>query len=62
MKLKMSRRGVALGVLFGVAATLSGIVLISYTQAFFLVVIFWIVAPLMLLQFIRWAKRAVRRG
>jgi len=51
-----------LGLLFGVAATISGIVVINYTAAFFLVVIFWIVAPVMVLQLIRWVREAFRRG
>lgn len=62
MKLRISRRGIALGLLFGVAATLTGIVVISYTEAFFLVIIFWAIAPLMLLQFIRWVRRTILRG
>jgi len=58
LKLRFSRRGIALGIIFCIAATASGIFVIRYTEAFFLVVVFWIVAPLMLLQFIRWARRA----
>lgn len=48
--------------LFGAAAILSGLVVIKYTEAFFLVVIFWIVAPIMMIQFIRWARRIFRRS
>lgn len=62
MKFKVSRRGVALGILFCIAATVSGVVVIRYTEAFYLVVIFWVVAPLMLLQFIRWVRRVLRGG
>lgn len=57
MKIRISRRGIILGIVFGVAATISGIVLIKYTEAFFLVVVFWIVAPVMAVQFVRWVRR-----
>ena len=62
MKFKVSRRGVALGILFCIAATVSGVVVIRYTEAFYLGVIFWVVATLMLLQFIRWVRRVLRGG
>jgi len=51
-----------LALLFGVAATLSGIVVIRYTEAFFLVVIFWIVAPVLLIQLYRRVRRMLGKG
>lgn len=60
MEIRISRRGVLYGVLFGIAATLSGIVVIQYTEAFFLVVIFWIAAPVAIVQFMRWIKARFR--
>jgi lipopolysaccharide export LptBFGC system permease protein LptF len=60
LEIRVSRRGIILGIVFGVAATISGIVLIQYTEAFFLVVIFWIIVPVMAVQFIRWVKRKLR--
>ncbi len=61
MRIRVSRRGIAIGIVFCIAAIASGIFVIKYTEAFFLVVIFWIAAPLVLLQFVRWARRAFRR-
>lgn len=36
--------------IFGIAATVSGIFVIRYTEGLFLVVILWIVVPVMLVQ------------
>jgi len=56
LKLRISRRGLILGIILGIGLTLSGIVVIKYTEAFFLVVILWIALPVMIVQFIRWLK------
>lgn len=61
MKIKVSRRGIALGLLFGIAATLTGIFVIRYTEAFYLVVILWIVAPVMIVQLYRRVRRMLGR-
>ena len=62
VKIKISRRGAAIGVLFGIAAILSGIVVINYTEAFYLVVILWIVAPVIIVQLFRRVRRMFARG
>lgn len=61
MKFRVSRRGAILGVAFGIAATLSGIFVIKYTEMFMLVVMLWVVAPFMILQFVRWVRAKLRR-
>jgi hypothetical protein len=61
VRLKVSRRGVALGLIFGIAATLTGIVVIRYTEAFYLVLVFWIVAPVLLVQSYRCVRRLLGR-
>jgi len=61
LKFRVSRRGVILGVAFGIAATLSGIFVIKYTEMFMLVVMLWVVAPFMILQFVRWVRAKLRR-
>jgi hypothetical protein len=48
--MRIDRRGLAVGVIFGIAATVSGIFVIRYTEGLFLVVILWIVVPVMLVQ------------
>jgi len=48
--MRISRRGLVVGVMFGIAATVSGIFVIRYTEGLFLVVILWIVIPVMLVQ------------
>jgi hypothetical protein len=48
--MRISRRGLVVGVIFGIAATVSGIFVIRYTEGLFLVVILWIVIPVMLVQ------------
>lgn len=48
--MRVSRQGLVVGVIFGVAATVSGIFVIKYTEGLFLVVILWIVIPVMLVQ------------
>lgn len=54
--MRISRRGLAVGVIFGTAATVSGIFVIRYTEGLFLVVILWIVIPVMMVQLGRWIK------
>ena len=39
--MQISRRGLVVGVIFGAAATVSGIFVIRYTEGLFLVVILW---------------------
>jgi hypothetical protein len=48
--MRISHRGLVIGLMFGVAATVSGIFVIKYTEGLFLVVILWIVIPVMLVQ------------
>jgi hypothetical protein len=48
--MRISRRGLVIGVIFGTAATVSGIFVIKYTEGLFLVVIIWMVIPVMLVQ------------
>jgi len=48
--MRINRRGLVVGVMFGIAATVSGIFVIRYTEGLFLVVILWIVIPVMLVQ------------
>jgi len=48
--MRISRWGLVVGVIFGAAATVSGIFVIRYTEGLFLVVILWIVIPVMLVQ------------
>jgi phosphate/sulfate permease len=48
--MRISRRGLIVGAMFGIAATVSGIFVIRYTEGLFLVVILWIVIPVMLVQ------------
>ena len=58
----MSRRGIALGLIFAVAAILTGIVVIRYTEAFYLVLIMWIVAPVLAVQSFRRLRRFLGRA
>ncbi len=48
--MRVNRRGLVIGVVFGIAATATGIFVIRYTEGLFLVVILWIVIPVMLVQ------------
>jgi len=48
--MRISRRGLIVGMIFGTAATVSGIFVIRYTEGLFLVVILWIVIPVMVVQ------------
>ena len=50
-----------IGVLLGLGVALSGIVVIQYTEAFFLVVILWVALPVMIIQTARWFKEKLRR-
>ena len=61
MRIKVNKRGVVIGVIIGIAATLSGIVVIQYTEAFYLVVILWIALPVMVVQTVRWLRTNLRR-
>ncbi|MEM2839178.1 MAG: hypothetical protein QW505_03080 [Thermoplasmata archaeon] len=61
MKLRISRRGLMLGVILGTCLTLSGIVVIQYTEAFYLVVILWVALPVILVQFVRWIRNKFGR-
>lgn len=54
--MRISRRGLIIGAIFGIAATLSGIFVIKYTEGLFLVVVLWIVIPVMLVQLARHVK------
>jgi len=56
LNIRINRRGITIGILFGIGLTLSGIVVIEYTEAFFLVVILWIALPVMIVQTARWIK------
>lgn len=47
--------------LFAIAATLSGIFIIEYTEAFFLVVIFWAVVPVLAVQLVRRIRARIDR-
>lgn len=60
LKIRVSRRGVVIGILLGIALTLSGIVVIEYTAAFYLVVILWVALPVMAVQAARWIRRRLR--
>lgn len=62
MRIKVNKRGVVIGVIIGIAATLSGIVVIQYTEAFYLVVILWIALPVMVVQTVRWLRTNLRRA
>lgn len=59
LKLKVSRRGVVIGLIFGVAATLLGIVVIRYTEIFILVILLWPVLIVMALKLLRWIRGKV---
>lgn len=61
MKLRINRRGIVIGLILGLAATLSGIIVIRYTEGFFLVVILWVVLPVIILQFARRLRDRFRR-
>lgn len=50
-----------LGVILGTCLTLSGIVVIQYTEAFYLVVILWVALPVILVQFVRWIRNKFGR-
>lgn len=54
--MKISRRGLAVGIILGIGLTASGIVIIEYTEAFYLVVILWIALPVMIIQAARWIR------
>lgn len=56
LRIKISRRGLAVGIIFGIGLTASGIVIIEYTEAFYLVVILWIALPVMIVQVARWIR------
>ena len=60
--MRVSRRGLVVGVIFGIAATLSGIFVIKYTEGLFLVVILWVVIPVMMVQLARRVKAWLRKG
>lgn len=62
MKLRVSRRGAIIGIVMGIGLMLSGIIVIQYTEAFFLVVILWIALPIMIVQGIRWLKKTFQRS
>jgi len=62
VRIKVNKRGVVIGVIIGIAATLSGIVVIQYTEAFYLVVILWIALPVMVVQTVRWLRTNLRRA
>ena len=48
--------------IFAVAAILTGIVVIRYTEAFYLVLIMWIVAPVLAVQSFRRLRRFLGRA
>jgi len=60
--MRINRRGLVIGVIFGIAATLSGIFVIKYTEGLFLVVILWVVIPVMMVQLARRVKAWLRKG
>ncbi len=60
--MRINRRGLVIGVIFGMAATLSGIFVIKYTEGLFLVVILWVVIPVMMVQLARRVKVWLRKG
>ena len=57
MKLKISRRGAVIGILFGIAATLLGIVVIRYTEIFILTILLWPVLIVMAIKLLRWIRQ-----
>ena len=59
LRLKISRRGAIIGLLFGAAATLLGIVVIRYTEIFILVILLWPVLIVMALKLFRWIRGKV---
>jgi hypothetical protein len=60
--MRINRRGLFIGLAFGIAATLSGIFVIKYTEGLFLVVILWVVIPVMIVQLARRVKALFGKG
>jgi len=52
MAIRISRRGLVIGIALGIAMTVSGIFVINYTEGLFLVVILWIVIPVVMVQIV----------
>lgn len=50
MRITVSRRGLIIGIVLGIGIMLSGIAVIEYTAAFYLVVILWIALPVIIVQ------------
>jgi len=61
LRIKVSRRGVVIGLLFGIAATLLGIVVIEFTDLFILVVLLWPVVLVIGVQLFRWIRKRLER-
>jgi len=59
LRLKISRKGAIIGLLFGAAATMLGIVVIRYTEIFILVILLWPVLIVMALKLFRWIRGKV---
>lgn len=61
MRIRIDRRGLIIGIILGIAMTISGIFVAGYTEGFFLVVILWIVIPVAIVQLGRWIRRKLPR-
>lgn len=61
MRLRVNRRGAIIGILFGISATLLGIVVIRYTELFILVILLWPVLIIMFVKLFRWIREKITR-
>ena len=59
LRLKVSKKGAVIGLIFGAVATLLGIVVIRFTEIFILVILIWPVFVVMALKLVRWIRGKV---